>query len=332
MTLDEQYSVIEQNVPKVHDAGRELGHEEASKVLCDIIAGNATTVVIPYGCETIRGYAFMYSKNIKSVIVESKAIRLVGYEAFRGCESLEEFRIKEKGDIGYFSQKAFYKCPKLKVIDLSEYSDSDSKIPTLAHVNAFEGVHADCVIIVPAALYKQWISATNWSAVADMIVPDLEYGEVTYDIKWVGEATTDVTGFGASGDKHESVKYINVVSPIDGKTVVAIGDRAFAATDRYKKVTIDVENIVIGVRAFADCSGIESVVFKKSPKKIRNYAFYNMNACKTYDFSACSFVPILQANVFDYSEKAKILVPKKLYDQWISATNWSKYADRIVAV
>ena len=168
MTLDEQYSVIEQNVPKVHDAGRELGYEEASKVLCDVIAGSATTVVIPYGCETIRGYAFIYSKNIKSVIVESKAIRLVGYEAFQGCESLEEFRIKEKGDINYFSQRAFYKCPKLKVIDLSEYSDS--KIPTLAHVNAFEGVHSECVIKVPSRLYDQWIVTTNWVELADRIV------------------------------------------------------------------------------------------------------------------------------------------------------------------
>ena len=132
------------------------------------IAGSATTVVIPYGCETIRGYAFIYSKNIKSVIVESKAIRLVGYEVFQGCESLEEFRIKEKGDINYFSQRAFYKCPKLKVIDLSEYSDS--KIPTLAHVNAFEGVHSECVIKVPSRLYDQWIVTTNWVELADRIV------------------------------------------------------------------------------------------------------------------------------------------------------------------
>jgi hypothetical protein len=52
----------------------------------------------------------------------------------------------------------------------------------------------------------------------------------------------------------------------------------------------------------------------------------------TYDFSAATSVPTFDA--YDGSElgtNPTIIVPANLLDDWKSATNWSMYADYIVA-
>jgi hypothetical protein len=57
------------------------------------------------------------------------------------------------------------------------------------------------------------------------------------------------------------------------------------------------------------------------------------NGCKyiTIDFSDNTQVPTLSStNAFDST--ALILVPESLYDEWISATNWSSLTSRIVKV
>ena len=46
---------------------------------------------------------------------------------------------------------------------------SHTAVPTLEKTNAFTGIPADCEIRVPAALYDEWIAATNWSTYSDYI-------------------------------------------------------------------------------------------------------------------------------------------------------------------
>ena len=47
---------------------------------------------------------------------------------------------------------------------------SQTAVPTLKNTNAFASIPSDCEIRVPAALYDEWIAATNWSSLADNIV------------------------------------------------------------------------------------------------------------------------------------------------------------------
>ena len=280
------------------------------------------TLVIPKGCNTISAYAFYYAnKKLKSVSVESTRLWGVYYAAFFHCDLLEEFRIADKCNISRFGGKAFNNCSKLKVIDLTNYSGND--IPFLDSVNAFDGVHADCVIIVPAKLYDQWISATNWSAVADMIAPALTYGTARLDSGYTN------TAFGVTAS-HVDSSFVYVPESSAGK---AIGFRVFYNNKYCKKVIIAVDKALIGQSSFNSCTSLQSVVFTKTPKQIYSYAFSNCTACLTYDFSACTHVPVLGNGVFtSINDNAKILVPKSLYNTWKSATNWTEWADYIVAV
>ena len=49
---------------------------------------------------------------------------------------------------------------------------SHTSVPTLADTTVLGGIPSDCVIVVPVALYDEWIGATNWSSISGQIVSD----------------------------------------------------------------------------------------------------------------------------------------------------------------
>lgn len=71
------------------------------------------------------------------------------------------------------------------------------------------------------------------------------------------------------------------------------------------------------------------IIFPKTLKAIYSLAF---GGCSmgVLDFSNFESIPIISTNAF--GTVAQILVPSALYDEWITAENWSAYADKIVAV
>lgn len=72
--------------------------------------------------------------------------------------------------VNYIGAWAFSYCGELKKISFENHDT----IPTLANSNSFYNPK----IIVPDALYDDWIVATNWSAVAQLIVKASEYVEL----------------------------------------------------------------------------------------------------------------------------------------------------------
>lgn len=79
---------------------------------------------------------------------------------------------------------------------------------------------------------------------------------------------------------------------------------------------------------------LRNVIFSGDVDEISNYAFYANSAHDlTVDFSNATFVPVLGGTLaFNARDGLQILVPAALYDEWIAATNWTAYADYIVAV
>lgn len=80
------------------------------------------------------------SKNLKKVVFPSTVTEIGGY-AFEGC-------------------------PTIEVLDFTKCT----QIPTLDGTNAFNAIKPYCKILVPAELYEQWITATNWTTYAPYIV------------------------------------------------------------------------------------------------------------------------------------------------------------------
>lgn len=92
-------------------------------------------------------------------------------------------------------------------------------------------------------------------------------------------------------------------------------------------------DIQINSSVFNNCSNLLKVKFGPV-SSIASSAFGYCSKCQFFDFTECTSVPTLaNANAFNGTNAgSKILVPSSLYNQWITETNWSSLASRIVPV
>ena len=171
--------------------------------------GMLTAVSMPKAVSVAGEYAFAYCFNLSSVTIPSAMesisismfqtccyqLRLPGLPdtvtniergAFNYCWSIQTVALNEgvtslsdsvfqncKGLVSVFIPSSvtdiktyvFGSCNILTVVDFS----ACTAVPTLAATYAFSGIPADCEIRVPAALYDEWIAATNWATYASQI-------------------------------------------------------------------------------------------------------------------------------------------------------------------
>lgn len=147
---------------------------------------NLKSIVIPNGVKVIKEYMFQACNALTSVNIPSDATKIeasafascyclasinipasitsIGGYAFNACRKLTSITIP--AGVTNIENYTFQNCHSMRSFDFSTHTS----VPTLAGTGAFSGIPADCEIRVPAALYDEWIAATNWSSLASKIV------------------------------------------------------------------------------------------------------------------------------------------------------------------
>jgi hypothetical protein len=118
-------------------------------------------ITIPNSVTSIGKYAFRYSGILSITIPDS--VTSIGNGCFNGCECLASIVIPSS--ISLIGGSTFAQCYSVKFYDFT----SHTSVPALSSVTAFSNLPADCEIRVPAALYDEWIAATNWATYASYI-------------------------------------------------------------------------------------------------------------------------------------------------------------------
>lgn len=119
-------------------------------------------VVIGSGVTSIGMSTFGSCYGLASVTIP-ESVTSIGSNAFSNCYTLTSAKIPE--GVTSIENNVFSYCYGMVFYDFTTHT----AVPTLANTSAFSGLPSDCEIRVPAALYDEWIAATNWATYASQI-------------------------------------------------------------------------------------------------------------------------------------------------------------------
>lgn len=119
---------------------------------------------------SLGNYAFQNCSSL-GVVNFAEGFTTIGSYAFQNCQLIQSIRFPKS--ISSIGAGAFANLSRCLLFDFSLCE----KIPVITGSNAFQSVPSQCKIVVPDALYNEWIAATNWSTYASYIVKASEYVE-----------------------------------------------------------------------------------------------------------------------------------------------------------
>jgi hypothetical protein len=145
--------------------------EKNCLILNDKVILGINGCTIPEGVTQINDYACKNS-IVENIDLPDSVIH-VGTDAFINLTYPHGINMGK--NLTSINNSAFAYMREVKYFDFRKYEH----IPNLVNSNAFTGMPTGCVIVVPDALYDQWIVATNWATYASRIVKASEFVEPT---------------------------------------------------------------------------------------------------------------------------------------------------------
>ena len=130
-----------------------------SKVYCNMLQD----VSIGKNATSINSYAFNPCYSLASITIPDGVTSIGGY-AFQNCYSLASISIPD--GVTSIGAYAFNSCNGMRYYDFS----ACTAVPALSNTNAFGNIPSDCQMLIPAALYDEWSTATNWVTYASYMV------------------------------------------------------------------------------------------------------------------------------------------------------------------
>lgn len=342
-----------------------VSYDQSNMNVAQLIERTVTELEIPEGVTKIGHYAFYECRKMASVTIPDSVLE-IGYYAFHGCSALQSIALPPK--ITTIETSLLYGCSKITRLEIPagvnlikasalrcdnclEFDFSNhSAVPIMENKNTMSQIKANAKILVPASLYEEWISATNWSQYADYIqpvvdIPKMEIPDhVSEGLQIVGSS---VMGRGSCTDsiivinEGEKVEYIGMDAFWEDQdieelyvlgSIVSI-DNGVCSRSSLKRLYMENVSSIWSITLNADA--LEYVRFSKNISYIGEASLQSKNANVIYDFSAFEGdeIPALYFYTSgDSLTSGVILVPSSRCEEWKTATNWSYYADKIFPV
>ena len=147
---------------------------------------------------------------------------------------------------------------------------------------------------------------------------------------WVNIKNMNQLGSAGSSAKNFYINNKLVTELVLPDNITSISDYALKSLN-LNKIVVSNSVISIGNYVFSS-SPVTNVIVGSSVSSIGARAFYYCGNLTQVDMSACTSIPTIASDTFDTynSSWLEIKVPDELYEDYKSATNWSKFALCIV--
>ena len=153
----------------------------------------------------------------------------------------------------------------------------------------------------------------------------VSYGSSAASVKHIDvqKGVTTIGGWFAAG-----LSFLKSISIPNG--VTSIGTYAFQNCTELTEINLPDSITTISAYAFYSCSSLPYFACPPKVMNLGNGTFYSCKKIAAFDFSRHEAIPTLSSTSCFRTTTGAIVVPDNLYDEWIVATNWATYADRIV--
>lgn len=118
-------------------------------------------ITIPNSVDSLLTNTFAYCQSLTNITVSS-SVNSIGSGVFRSAINLKRLTFF---NVNFGGSTTFLDTYSITTFNFS----NTTTIPELANINNFEDINGICEILVPSALYDDWIIATNWSTYANYI-------------------------------------------------------------------------------------------------------------------------------------------------------------------
>lgn len=270
--------------------------------------------------------AFSGSMDLNSVSLPSNLITIYG-GAFSGCTNLTSITLPS--DLSEIGEHTFWGCSALSSIKVNNYYPEDVSIGC----EAFDGVAADCKLLVPMGSKNRYLSSETWNIFSDIE----EFGDYEIvNVKDVYEryicsyalSFPEATLVGCCKYGDDTTDQLVMSSSITNResnyTVSKIGNCAFK--DMSDISYIDLPNTItsIGDEAFANCINIWYINIPQNVSYIGSNAFQNCTGLVIMDILVHNPDDIVMGdNVFDGAQKVNsIYVPIGSYSLYKTSDDW----------
>ena len=253
------------------------------------------------GAESLSENIFSDCTSLRDVTLPS-ILNDIPTGAFKGCSSLESINLPS---VTGLSSSSFYECEKLSAITLP------SSLGSIGN-NCFY----NCIGLRSISIPKR-VSSIGTSA----FYRCSSLSAVTFNTSLLTSFPPNCF-FGCSS--------LSAIAIPD--SVKLIDNSCFEYCSGLTEVNINDYVTSIGSFCFYQCSGLTEVTIGNSVTSIGDYCFYQCTSLTSVTCKATT-PPTLGSSTFSSTPSNLVIyVPSESVDAYKSATNWSKYADKIQAI